>query len=149
MARNYEVLLPKNKEWMFIDPNCYYAPGYISYRHVISYALHAILHNGILDISDVPSLVTLLKSHWDKKLDYDDGFSLALRVSSTSVTVSDHTKGCYPLILEGERIGAFQHAIDDIDLHIKVILDLLVKYPTWCIELQNELNDVYHLPRRH
>lgn len=149
MARNYDVLHQNNKEWMFIDPNCYYAPGYISYRHVISYALHAILHNRILDVSEVSAQIALIKNHWDKKSDYDDGFSLAMRFSATSITIVDHTKGCYPLILEDDRINAFQHAIEDIYLHIETILGLLVQYSSWCPELQNKLNEVYELPRRN
>lgn len=143
------VLLPENKEWMFLDPNCYFAPGYISYRHVISYTLQKILHNRVCSANDVTPLLSLLKTHWDRKSDYDKDFFISMRFNPTSISIVDHSKGCYPLILEGGRIEAFQHALDDIYLHIKEIIDLLLQHSDWCLELQNKLNEVYSLPRRN
>lgn len=147
MARDYEVLEPSNKDWMFIDPNCYSPAGYISYRHVISFALHHLIHKRLIDIPQIPSMLSQFKDHWDRRRDYDDDIFLELRFSALSVTVIDHTKGCYPLHLEDGRIEAFNRALIDIALHLHTIITILIKYPSWCLDMQNELNGTYHLPR--
>ena len=71
-----------------------------------------------------------------------------MEFSATKVTIEDHNKGCYPLRLDEDRIDGFQHALVDVILLIDEIIKLLLRYPAWCSELQDKLNEIYNLPRR-
>lgn len=147
MARDYKILAPENCQWMFVDANSYYPPGYISYRHVIAHNLHHLIWELKLDSQSIGPLMLSFKHAWDNKDNINNPLFMDSHVSDGNVTIVDHSKGCYPLCLDHEsRIIAFNHALNDIYKKMMDIIHLLSIYDAWTPEVQNKLEDLYSMP---
>ena len=71
-----------------------------------------------------------------------------MHFAENCITVIEHTKACPAQCLNSDkRITAFGYAVNDIFSNITAILELLVKYETWCPELEGSLDKIYNLPR--
>lgn len=149
MARKYDILNNGNTDWMFYD-KFYFAKGYIAYRQVISHAMFVLMKNG-LEKDVIKEYFDLFKINYSSSISssaFGDGSFLRvyhLKEELGGVVLIDDTKGCFPLLINNERIIAFNQAIDNISNRIDDYLDVIFKHKNeqnieWSQLIEKELD---------
>jgi hypothetical protein len=153
MARNFKVLKPEYKDWLFVDKYAEIPHQYISYRHVIEHALFKLLFEEGDSVEDCKNIFLKFKQAFDGKQIYpnEEKWHMPLKLywfrdTNNFAVLVDNTKYCFPLVFDSaRRVIGLTEAVLNINNKIYEILGVLNSYvlnqKNWDKELQEKLDE--------